>query len=120
VRVPAKLWVQAYVRARNGAGAFATVVKHGDDEFGTIWIKLNRLDGAAQVYALAPEPLRLDPEPGGTERRFVCQHKTETIAEADAEQLLRRQRDFDTDLWIVEVEDRAGRHGLDDLLDRSE
>jgi hypothetical protein len=118
VRIPAKLWVQAYLRARTGAGAFATVVKHGDDEFGTIWIKLVRPDGTAELYGLAPEPLSLEPRDAG-ERRFMRQHKPPTISDSEAEGLLARQRDYDADLWIIEVEDREGRHGLDDVLDRA-
>ena len=37
-------------------------------------------------------------------------------AEPDVEAYLTRQIRFDPDLWIVEVEDRAGRHFLDHLV----
>ena len=37
-----------------------------------------------------------------------------TAAEVDA--YLSRQLDFDPDVWVVEVEDRQGRHFLDDWL----
>jgi hypothetical protein len=36
--------------------------------------------------------------------------------EADVEAYLTRQLRFDPDIWIVEVEDRAGRHFLDTLV----
>jgi hypothetical protein len=36
------------------------------------------------------------------------------VSEAEAGVYLDRQRKFDPDLWIVEVEDRAGRHFLGD------
>jgi hypothetical protein len=34
--------------------------------------------------------------------------------DADVEASVARQRSFDTDLWVIEVEDRAGRHLLDE------
>jgi len=34
-------------------------------------------------------------------------------AEADVDAAVGKQRGFDPDLWVIEVEDRAGRHLLD-------
>jgi len=112
VRLRSKFWVQAYVRARNAAGAFATVVHRGDEDFGVIWIRLNRLDGTSTIFAPAPTPLDSDPDEL-PERRFLRQHKSESIADGEADDLIRRQRSFDSDFWLVEVEHRAGEHGLD-------
>lgn len=111
MRLKSKFWVQAYVRGRNAAGAFATVVYRGDEDFGVIWVRLNRLDGTCSIFSPAPEPLgsAADDQP---ERRFVRQHKGDAIADAEADELIRRQRSFDSDFWLVEVEDRAGQHGL--------
>ena len=36
--------------------------------------------------------------------------------ESDADAYLARQIDFDPDIWIVAVEDRLGRHFLEDWL----
>jgi hypothetical protein len=33
--------------------------------------------------------------------------------EAEVDAALRRQRDRDRDIWVIEVEDRQGRHLLD-------
>lgn len=112
LRLKSKFWVQAYVRARNAAGAFATVVHRGDEDFGVIWVRLNRLDGTSEIFAPAPEPLGGDPDER-PERRFVLQHKGPSISDAEADELIRRQRTFDSDFWLVEVEDRSGAHGLD-------
>jgi hypothetical protein len=38
------------------------------------------------------------------------------IPEAEAESYLARQIEFDADIWIVSVEDRQGRHFLEDWL----
>lgn len=112
MRLKSKFWVQAYVRARNAAGAFATVVHRGDEDFGVIWVRLNRLDGTSVLFAPAPQPLGAEDD-GASERRFVRQHKSDAIADSEADDLIRRQRSFDSDFWLVEVEDRAGVHGLD-------
>jgi hypothetical protein len=34
--------------------------------------------------------------------------------EAEVDAALRRQRDRDRDIWVIEVEDRQGRHLLDE------
>ena len=34
--------------------------------------------------------------------------------EADLDRAIARQRGFDQDLWVIEVEDRRGRHLLDE------
>ena len=114
MRIPSKLWVQAYVRRMAGAGAFATVVKHGDDDFGSIWIKLNRLDGTATLYGPAPEPLSLDARAART-----------PLSAAAPDLITSRQRrrgptgPAET-LRFGPVDRRsggpAGRHGLDDCL----
>jgi hypothetical protein len=114
MRLPTELWVKAYLRRLSSAGLYATVARHGDNDLGTIWIKVNRLDGTAVLLGPAPEPL----DGVHDDRRWLVMHKAATIAEAEAETQLARARDFDSDLWIVEVEDRAGRHLLDDDLVR--
>ncbi len=34
--------------------------------------------------------------------------------EAEVDAVIGRQRGYDPDLWVIEVEDRAGRHMLDE------
>jgi hypothetical protein len=116
MRLPTELWAKAYLRRLSGAGLFAAVVKRGDEVDGTLWIKVSRPDRTATLYGPAPQSLEA-PRPGESrDRRFVRMHKAETISDADAELQLHRARDFDSDLWIIEIEDRDGRHLLDDWL----
>lgn len=112
MRIRTDIWVKAYVRRRVAEGCFAGVIAHGDDIAGAIYIKINRLDG--QVTVFGPAPAELDE--ADTERRFVCEHKTPTLPEAEADLRISRQREFDNDLWVIEVEDRRGEHGLDGWL----
>ena len=39
------------------------------------------------------------------------------VGESEVDALLAREASFDSDMWLVEVEDRGGRHFLDDQLD---
>jgi hypothetical protein len=111
MRLNSNLWVMAYLRRCNAVGAFATIVRHGDDYAGAIHIAVRRLDGTASVYG--PAPAIASPR-NNDDRRFAC--LLENVSEASAEDWLRRQVSFDSDIWIVEVEDREGRHLLDDQL----
>ncbi|SOH92489.1 hypothetical protein SAMN06273572_101336 [Monaibacterium marinum] len=102
-RLTSEFWVHAYLaRLRlNDIPVFLTA--KGDATAGAVIVKLNTLDGQARAFHRS-----YDME---FNRIWV-----ELIAGADrtVEDELTRQRMSDPDLWIVEVEDRAGRHLLDE------
>ncbi|WP_428926669.1 DUF1491 family protein [Marinibacterium sp. SX1] len=104
MRLTTGFWVSAYrqILSLNGIPAF--VVAHGDDTAGAVLIKLNTLDGQAVLYQRS-----VDLMTGA--RRWVELAQGD---EADVDGSVARQRSFDPDLWVVEVEDRQGRHFLDD------
>lgn len=114
MRLKSGIWVMAYVRRCQSAGAFAAVVRHGDDDAGAIFIKVNRLDGTCFLYGPAPAGF----DGAETERRWTPRGKAEGLPEADADALMRREVEFDSDVWLVEIEDRLGRHFLGDELAR--
>ena len=103
-RLTAQFWVQAYLARLRLADIPAFVSAHGDDTAGAVLVKLNTLDGRARVYQRSFDLMR-------DARHWAV--LTEG-AEAEVDTSLRRQRDMDPDLWIIEVEDRAGRHLLDE------
>jgi hypothetical protein len=112
MRLKAEIWVKAYIRRCRVEGADALLVRRGDGDAGAIYIKISRLDGTAALYGPAPAGL----DEAREERRWQTCLKGERAAESDADAYLARQVEFDPDLWIVEVEDRQGRHFLDDWL----
>jgi hypothetical protein len=75
---------------------------------------VSRLDGTAAVFGPAPQTAFDEARPA--DRVFVRCLKSEPATEADAESYLMRQLKFDPDIWIVEVEDRAGRNFLDRIV----
>ena len=107
-RLKARIWVAAYIRKVQAAGAFAAVVRHGDDDAGTVLLKLNSLDGRASVLARGYDAM-------GTRvwRRATGEAP---VPEADADAYLARERGIDPDIWVVEVEDRDGRHFLEEAV----
>ncbi len=99
-----RFWVDAYLtRLRlNDIPAFVTA--HGDDTAGAVLIKLNTLDGRAQLFQRMPDPM-------SGERAWSALHQG---PELGIDQSITKQQSFDPDLWVIEVEDRAGRHLLDE------
>ena len=63
-------------------------------------------------------PLRPAPagEGGAEDDRFWGLAFKAPRAESEADSWLMRQREFDADMWVIEVEDRQGRHFLDDFI----
>jgi hypothetical protein len=114
MRLKSGIWVLAYVRRCYVEGVFAVVRRRGADEAGAIFIKVNRLDDTADVYGPAPQSA-FDAE-YQADRAFSPAMKTMPASDAEAEAYLVRQIRFDPDLWIIETEDRAGRHFLDRLV----
>ena len=102
-RLATDLWVAAY-RARLGAANIPVVVSaRGDATAGAVVVKCATLDGAARAYQRSYDLL--------TDRRAWAVLADGPEAEVDA--ILARARANDPDLWILEIEDRAGRTLLD-------
>jgi hypothetical protein len=108
-RLRADIWVSAYLRRCAVDGAFATLRKRGAEEAGAIFIVLDCLDGRMAVFGPAPQSEAGD---DGV-RRFARVHDDDWIDGAMAAQLVARERKFDPDLWVVDVEDKFGRSFLD-------
>jgi hypothetical protein len=112
MRLKSELWVKAYIRRCQQEGAAAVLARRGDADAGAIYVKVSRPDGTALLFGPAPVGLHGAHE----ERRWEPCLSGRPAAEAEADAYLGRQIGFDSDIWIVAVEDRAGRHFLDDWL----
>src|SRR4029077_1291383 len=114
MRLKSGIWVAAYIRRAQIEGAQAVLRRRGADEAGAVFIKVSRLDGTAEVFGPAPQTAFDEARPA--DRAVVRALKTTPAPDADAEAYLSRQLKFDPDIWIVEVEDRAGRNFLDTVV----
>ena len=110
MRLKSEIWVKAYLRRCAGEGIPCVVVRRGDADSGVIYIKVSRLDGTAALFGPAAAGLAEE----ATDRRWSL--IAETVADADIEARLVREARLDPDLWVVEIEDRQGRHFLDGWL----
>jgi hypothetical protein len=115
MRLKSGIWVAAYLRRCNIEGASAVVRRRGAEDAGAVFIIINRLDGSATLYGPAPQTAFDQAQP--SDRMFTVMFGADKPApEADIEARLTREIRFDPDVWIVEVEDRAGRNFLDDSV----
>ena len=108
-RVKAELWVKAHIRKCNAEAIPVTVVRRGDDHAGALIIKVNQLGPGCAV--LVPTNT-LD---GGQKWRWALGKNLVPEAEADA--YIEKQLKIDSDIWVLEIEDRKGRHLVDDILE---
>ena len=103
-RLTSEFWVSAYLTRLRLHDIPAFVVHHGDDTAGAVLVKLNTLDGAAKAFQR-----RFDFMTDSRNWELLCEGE-----EAAVDASLTKQRATDPDLWIIEVEDRQGRHLLDE------
>lgn len=104
MNLKSEFWVKALIRRAAVVNAPAMVVRRGHSDAGTVYVKVARLDGTADVYG---------PTFGTDgERVWMRVSGAEPVPDADAEAYLQRQEKFDPDFWVVEVEDKEGRHFL--------
>ena len=88
------------------------MLRRGQSDGGAIFIKINSLDGKVTLYGPAPAGM----DASSNIRLWTLCLGDDAVSEADADSYLRRQTEFDPDIWIIEVEDRDGRHFLGDAL----
>ncbi|MBI3438896.1 MAG: DUF1491 family protein [Proteobacteria bacterium] len=107
-----EIWVSALIRRAAVAGAFAAVARKGDPDGGAVLVKVATMDRRARLYA---------PARAGEGERIWLDLSAGSLgeAEADVDAYARKRAESDPDLWVVEIEDKHGRHFLDEPVDSS-
>ncbi len=103
-RLAAGVWVAAYLARLRLAAIPAYVTARGDPQSGAVAVKAATLDGRARAFQRS-----FDPASGARIWTVLAEG-----AEAAVDAALARARARDPDLWILEIEDRAGRTLLDE------
>lgn len=111
MRLKSALWVAAYLRRCQVEGAFAVVRRRGAEEAGAVFVRISRLDGTSDLYGPAPQSA-LD-SGRGADRAFTASLAKQPAPDTAVDAYLAREIKFDPDVWIVEVEDPAGRNFLE-------
>lgn len=104
MRLTAEIWVSAYLTRLRQYEIPAFVVQKGDLTAGAVLIKLNTLDGNSCCYQRSFDLMT------GKRAWVVLSEGVESQVDAT----ISKQCSFDPDLWVVEVEDKYGRHLLDE------
>lgn len=100
MRLTSDFWVSALIRRVNGEGGFAHLARRGATEAGAIFIKIRKADGSYALYSPAPQMAYDEAKPD--ERAFVA--IASNLSEWEADEKLRGEMRFDSDLWLVEIE----------------
>ena len=96
-RLKSSIWVSAFLRRCDLAAIPVYVMQRGDADAGVIWLKVvNEKDEVRILQAIREE----DRYSGTT---------GDVMTEEAADRYLERQQGYDPDLWIIEIDDRAGR-----------
>jgi hypothetical protein len=110
MRVTTDLWVSALMRRVFGGGGFAAVVKRGATEAGAVFVLARGRLGEVALFGPAPQTSYDSAKP---DDRFF----SPLAADGDAAALearLEREKKFDPDIWVVEIE--AGTVPVEELL----
>lgn len=103
-RLTADFWVRAYLARLRLADIPAFITAKGDATSGAVLVKLDTLDGKAKAFHRSFDLMT-------GERAWIVLAEGE---EATVDASIAKQRGFDRDLWVIEIEDRQGRTLLDE------
>jgi len=101
------IWVDALIRRAQVGGAFACVIQRGDRDAGSVLVVV-RGGGSLSLY---------------TPERDMDGHRVwraQALDEAALAQTIKSRLDFDSDLMVVEIEDRDARHFIEEPVLGSE
>lgn len=105
--IASDVWVSALIRRAELAGANAVVVRRGDARAGSVIVK---------VYDSSTRQARLYSEAFGPDGDRLWMQPVTSAFESELDAYVERQRGYDPDLWVVEIEDRQGRHFLTETV----
>ena len=113
MRVTTTVWASALIRRLFSNGDYALVEKRGAAEAGAVFIRIRRRDGTTTLLGPAPQAIFDEKKP--QERVFERRLTSKTGEEIDA--VLDRERKFDPDLWIIELETDTPEDYLEIMAD---
>jgi hypothetical protein len=107
-RLKSAIWVSGLLRRCQAQGLFGAVIRKGAEEAGAVFVIVNHLDGSFHLLGPAPGP-SID-EAG--DRRWILE-AVPPAGQAEIDAILDKRRRVDSDIWVVEIEDRTGLAGLE-------
>ncbi|MEE9272443.1 MAG: DUF1491 family protein [Robiginitomaculum sp.] len=95
------IWAYALLRRAEIGGAYALLARKGDGDAGIVLVKVCSLDGNAVLYS----PIR------NMDGARIWLPKG-PLPDRKIDQLIGKRVNMDPDIWVVEIEDKKGRHFL--------
>ena len=109
-KLKTRIWVQALIRRTEINGASAFVARKGEPDAGVAVVKVSLLNGTAIVWSSSFG--------SDGQRRWIRATGDVPVPDMDAEAYIQRSVARDSDLWVVEIEDRQGRDFLTEAAER--
>lgn len=113
MRLTSDFVVGVLVRRAQAAGAFATIARKGDATAGALFVLVDGLAGQVALYGPAPAYLADEKLPDDAaltgNRLFVLIDLGSDNTRQAAENAIAREARFDSDIWVIDIEDRAMR-----------
>jgi hypothetical protein len=100
MRIRSDIFVSALTRRVFSDGGYAAVVHKGSEASGAIFVRQRFRDGLETLYGPAPQAMIGE---GDRDIRLFEPRLMRSEPEA-VEALIARERKFDSDLWLVEIE----------------
>lgn len=93
-------------RAEN-KGAFVSIAKKGHESAGAIFIISNNTQNQCCLYIPKPS--------NNTEREF--ERNMENAKEIECQKKLKKEMEFDPDIWIVEIEHKITQQEIENIIE---
>jgi hypothetical protein len=113
MRVTTDLWVSALMRRVFSGGGFAAIAKRGAAEAGAVFIIVRDRLGGATLFGPAPQTSYDTAKP---DARYFIRYALDDEAALDAR--LEKEKRFDYDIWVVEIE--PGQGSVEELISVAE
>jgi hypothetical protein len=104
-RLKTGVWIKALIRRCDLAAIAVAVVARGDADAGAVLLKFNDRDAGCSVLTQARGQ--------SGELLWLRALGPTPVAEADADTYIARQRRYDPDLWVVEIESGSTQTVID-------
>lgn len=108
----AEILINAGIRAAERNFTNAYVIKRGDSEAGTIFIKIDTLDGYAKLYS---RNLIYDFDKNKDLVQFQDLYPNKKMKTGDVDIRIAKEISIDVDCWVVEIEEKNGFNPFDNL-----
>ena len=105
IRITSELWVSAFRKRLESHAVPFFIIKKGDHLAGSIILRVSDLRGKSKILTQGPSI--------GGERQWI---EIANGPDIEIDKKLKKQSEFDDDVWIIEIEQVTGVCIIEDFL----